>query len=196
MSTSVTITLPSAIHTALQTAAADSDELRFYMSSICFDFDKRRMVATNGHRLLVVPFDGIDGVIAPVPESMSGQVLVPLTPRKCPKEGTVIVSFDGDAIVATMQTKTDKVKESFALKPVDGKYPDVDKVIPDPAGKQAHRDEFAFNPLYLYDVPQALNENGYPCVRPIAYGDCLGAFRVAMHGSPSSIDYIVMPCRW
>jgi hypothetical protein len=91
---------------AMDQIAAKKD-IRFYLNGIMLDEANGRMAATDGHRLAVFYTD-LKGRIPVRPEGVSGDVIVN----------------------AKGEWATDDSRGTRFAKPIDGKFPDVDRVIP------------------------------------------------------------------
>jgi DNA polymerase-3 subunit beta len=102
---------------------ADAD-IRYYLTGMSLDFDKGRIAATDGHRLhvadsLIVQGDANKGKSCIVPR---GTVLLALAVLG--KGESVTLGCGGKHVAFTVGSTR------VVSKIIDGKFPDIDKVIP------------------------------------------------------------------
>lgn len=181
--------LDANLYNALRTAAGQSD-VRYYLNGILVDMHQRRYAATDGHRLLIIPME--DKIQNTPPEPAKGMYIVSHTSKKIPNGGRVTLRFTKDGKVEAQAQKS-----SFAdawtevLSIIDGKFPDIDRVVPD---KPIADDKtFGFNPNYVADVVTALG-----CRTPgvqLLPGEDNGAIHVNIQGYQDRLTYVVMPMR-
>lgn len=101
----------------------DKTNIRPYTTSLFVDFDKRRLVATNGHRLLMLEHvEGLEG---------TGNALI----QRENLEGLLkLATGKGERFELTITQDTlglGKVRLPYA--PLNYKFPDYEKVIPEDA---------------------------------------------------------------
>lgn len=97
---------------ALAMAMADRD-IRYYLNGLCVQ--PGRIIATNGHRMHW----------ATIEHDVPGEVIIPCELiAVLPKKGTVTLNFHERRIVSY---------SAWHMAAIDGKYPNIDRVIPKPS---------------------------------------------------------------
>ena len=171
-------TIKSEYWRVLHAAAADDSEVRFYLRG-CYidhdptDLDKWVAVATDGHRLVVVPVESAIGSLDNAP------IQIPFnTSKKAGELTNCPASFNGSVTIYVEQDKSAQVSftsaknasaRTFKIPETDvGKYPDWKRVCDvswiDSCGRGYPSDDqplMAFNPLYLADVFTAYVGSGH-----------------------------------
>lgn len=129
------------------TAFASTDQSRYVLNGVHFNAEKKRLEATNGAILITIPvveseeFPPVKGASEALPTSN----IIPTAPFKralanIPKRSSLPILenalLDSNAKITLTTTDLD-TEQSVTAKPVEGKFPDVDKVVPDTTGWQA-----------------------------------------------------------
>jgi DNA polymerase-3 subunit beta len=135
---------------AARTHAAEKD-IRYYLNGVCFDFRAGRIYATDGHRLFICNGYKADHDSVIVPADTIDAALKQFTGTygrgKAAGESPVRISaIDG---LITIETPTGFVSG----KALEGKFPDVSRVVPRDAGDLKLS---GFNARYLSDASDAL----------------------------------------
>lgn len=121
---------------------AGTNDIRYYLNGVFLDSKTGNMVATDGHRLIVIeaglksehdviiPIDLLDNVI-----------------KALGKTETVEIEYDPETKVITFRSRL----STWSAKAIEGRYPDYQAVIP---GDEV-RSPGVFNPDYLTDAAKA-----------------------------------------
>jgi DNA polymerase III beta subunit-like protein len=176
------------------TTYASTDETRPHIASVCFDVEKHRVAATDGHRLMVIDaasvgFEGHKGEFMVNTKRLQAALRGMGT-----KKERVRVSCDAKAI--TIESRG----ISSALETVNvAKFPAIDNVIPDPASMTPAA-SVCFNAAYLgalgalADIAESLKAR--PCKAELRLGDVLDPARVdAEFAGEGKAIVVVMPMR-
>lgn len=92
------------------------NNVRYYLNGLFVDFDKKEVVATDGHMLVVVKdVKGLEG---------SGNVIIPRDTVE------LVAKTKTKNPIQITNTKVSVDDFSFEFNPVEGKYPDYSTVIP------------------------------------------------------------------
>lgn len=125
---------------AVMIAAAKKD-VRYYLNGVMVR--NGELVATNGHMALMIKSDGIKS---------DGEYIIDNDTLKM-----IVTSHKGikrDNRVEVIDSMTTTGNSKISITPVDGKFPDVNRVIPqEPSGEIAH-----FNAEYLLACQKANEE--------------------------------------
>jgi DNA polymerase III sliding clamp (beta) subunit (PCNA family) len=118
---------------------AAKNDCRFYLNDPYFDAEGKRLIATNGHVLAIIPVEETDGdVSGPVSRDAIAAA------RKATKEiPAVSLTEEHEEVLLGPQFKRTQLTQQF---------PDVDRVIPD-VQEEPH---ICFNPEYLLNLWKAL----------------------------------------
>lgn len=153
--------------------AAPSKDIRYYLNGVLVQARKGRilLVATDGHRIHV----GLGGVT----EQPDFDVIVPIdavrvvTRAAGKKAETVRLSINSE----------DGVLNDLNFRPVDGRYPDWRRVIPDDVCDWKQAEGTCFNGTYLADVVSAAQY----------LGDKSGVVSVTTDGSRAFVRVAASP---
>ncbi len=182
------------------------NDVRFYLKGVKLDEAGDRIMATDGHRLVVINQAGVSGNIPARPDSVK-------------QSGDVIVAADG----------TWAVDPANQNRPIDGIFPDVDRVIPKesedrtravsfnaaefaakargiakagsyfnmklppPVAIQIDGEGAFFNPGYIVDMADMFRKLGYDTFNLSLQADGKGALLAT---SPDGkVQQVVMPLR-
>jgi len=168
---------------------APTDDVRHYLRGIHLDAKNCIATATDGHRLLQVPF-----VITENPMKIDNVILSLPTSKPRKSHLSVIVEVGRNPNMPeevtwtyTARARRKQVQQLSNL--VDGTYPNIDNVKPK---EFTGVNPFAFNPKYVSDVPAEL---GSSCVQLFPSSN-LGLVQVKL-GVPDEegVFYGIMPMR-
>lgn len=195
---SINLKLKGTFYNALRTVSAKND-VRYYLNGIMIDFEKKRWAATDGHRLLTVPMDmdiceweDFDTTYLPK-QLIVGTTRQKITGTDCELK---LDFFYGQwtILIGNIRGLTMLWQESVQV--IDGKFPDIDRVIPPWPDDPKTVPLVAYNPLYLHDIAFELKLKN-PSVRVIPPHDGLGALMVEFQGIPRpNLTYVLMGMRW
>ena len=193
-----TLTVSLSIIRAARTHAAEKD-LRYWLQGVYFDTKHGKLVATDGHRMLVASASGIQSSVAPF--IISNETL-----------DAVLSQYKGDygrgkrlGDVEITVTVSDEMTVSFNTpiglisgKPVDGTFPDYRRVIPKPENVMTEKPA-VFNQTYIHEAFDAilvarnktLKAASNYAVKVFGFGESCG---VVTDGS-GGVVVIVMPIR-
>ena len=164
---------------AVSLAAAKKD-VRYYLNGVMVR--NGEMAATNGHMALIIKSDGIKSDGEYIIDNDTLKMIV--TSHKGIKGDNRIEVIDG--VVTTGKSKVH-------ITPVDGHFPDVNRVIPqEPSGEIAH-----FNAEYLLACQKANGEfldHKYPWIKLQHNGQAGAKFESEDDGGNKLIG-VVMPVR-
>jgi len=150
--TNRTFEVPVTALTAALTHAA-KDDIRYYLNGVYLDAESGRIVATDGHRLLVIPCDAVrDGKLGVIlPRDAVDFVLT--TYRKMNKRDRVccaaVVVTAGPDFELTVRFATG---QSYGCKAIDGRFPDYGRIIP----RELDGTPGSYNPEYILAASDAL----------------------------------------
>ena len=138
---------------------APKNDSRTYLCGVCFDFTTRRAIVTNGHYLLALNCKAYsDNDALGDAQAVIGKDQLRKFAVGGKKTENIVVFYDGEAI--TLRRVLEGTRQRS--KPLEGRYPDYQQVIPEPNGKPAD-----FNLEYLAMLNKALWECCAPASRPI-----------------------------
>ena len=164
---------------AVSLAAAKND-VRYYLNGVMIR--NGEIAATNGHMVLMVKSESIKSDGEYIIDNATLKMF--LTDHKGIKGDTRIEVVDSVAITG---------KSKISITPVDGKFPDVNRVIPqEPSGEIAH-----FNAEYLLACQKANGEfldHKYPWIKLQHNGD-KGAKFESEDDAGNKLIGVVMPVR-
>jgi len=157
---------------------ASKNDVRYYLNGL--HIDSKHVTGTDGHRMARFThnqaIDGLDVII----------------PRFTIPAGTEYVSLDVDPekqeTTISIGFKTKPAIKSI-LSNIDGRYPDVDRVIPDTASKRETH-SFSFNPALITDVQKARGSIGCTVSNPDAENS---AYTVSL--ADEFLQLVIMPIR-
>ena len=164
---------------AVMMAAAKKD-VRYYLNGVMVR--NGELAATNGHMLLLIKSESIKSDGEYIIDNDTLKMIV--TSHKGTKGDTRIEVVDSVAITG---------KSKISITPVDGKFPDINRVIPqEPSGEIAH-----FNYEYLLACQKANGEfldHKYPWIKLQHNGD-KGAKFDSEDDAGNKLIGVVMPVR-
>jgi len=177
------VTMPVEQVRALLLCAAKKD-IRHYLNGVLFDLDNHRAVSTDGRLMLLVNITVID----PSP----GQVIVPRDAlenlvKGGKKTDTVMFTFDSKSVTAQ------RGSVQSTCEPIDGKFPDYEKVCPKECGGETTQ----FDPALLATVGKAVlmaSDAPADAIPAVAHNG-LSAAVVAANGYEHRTIGLIMPCR-
>lgn len=137
---------------AVRTHSADNDT-RYYLNGVCFMPAKKLVAATDGHRLFVAnALQDIDPACADfILDNASVDAI--LSAHKTTKKYNMAIEFtfsDGTVSVVTPIG-------TLQFKPIDGRFPDISRVIPDCASIPTTFEAGHYNWRYLHEADMALD---------------------------------------
>lgn len=112
-------------------------DVRYYLNGICFMPDGR-VAATDGHRAMIA---------SKHENKIKSNVIVSIS--KSPTKNYSYAVIDTMAKIVTYHNNFDVLVGAGICSEVDGKFPDIDRVIPKQA---APAEQIGFNAKYLADV--------------------------------------------
>lgn len=152
-------------------------DVRSYLNGVYVDFTNKCLVATDGHRLLQVPFrleapecfvpdPKLPDLIMRLPSSkpnLSDQEDIHITVSfVVPNDKGDEIEAQGEPIWSSVEwryiDKANRIR-NFLSTVVDGRYPDYVRVMPD-RKITAKATQFSFNPEYVAPVAKALKAAG------------------------------------
>lgn len=157
-------------------------DVRYYLNGICFMPDGR-VAATDGHRAMIA---------SKHENKIKSNVIVSIS--KSPTKNYSHAVIDTRAKIVTYHNNFDVLVGAGICSEVDGKFPDIDRVIPN---QTAPTEQIGFNAKYLADVEKLakLFNPKYESVRFELNGNINAA--VANISAPTGeiAKVIVMPMR-
>lgn len=141
-------------------AAIPKDDIRTYLCGLHVDFPNGRIVATDGHRLIVKKIEPqADGPAATIPRALIEQV----TRLKSP-DADVVISLWGETEqkpdatgelrdVIVLHAELCRGSGIYRAKDIENRYPDITRVIP----KRVSGELGQFNSQYLSECSDALS---------------------------------------
>lgn len=105
--------------------ASANQDIRYYLNGVCADFKNGRVAATDGHRLHIQ--NGLDT------KGMEGQVIIPtgalaFAMKAAGKDSIIQIEHDPVNLPEYARLTIDSTVIHCKL--IDGKFPDIDRVIP------------------------------------------------------------------
>jgi DNA polymerase III subunit beta len=138
----IEVTVPVSHLKALRIHSADKDT-RYYLNGIYFDIANGKLVATDGHRMMLVGITAKHGSFI-APNEFIDNIIKACKGRNAPE--SVEIRFECDKIECQVGDST------FRANAIDGKFPEYWRVIPESlSGKYSH-----INCEYVYDAAKAL----------------------------------------
>mgnify|MGYP002223804123 CR=1 FL=1 len=157
-------------------------DVRYYLNGICFMPDGR-VASTDGHRAFIGGNHE---------NKLEDNAIVKVS--KSPTKSYSYAAIDTRTKIVTYHDGTDAMVGAGICEQIDGKFPDIDRVIPK---EKSPAEEIGFNAKYLADVEKAakLFNPKFECVRFELNGNTNAA--VANLSSPEGFTakIIVMPMR-
>ena len=138
----IEVTVPVTHLKALRMHSPDSD-VRYCLNGIFFDLDNGKLVATDGHRMMLVGTDVAHGSFI-APNEFIDNIIKACKGRYAPE--SVEIRFECDKMECQVGDST------FRANTIDGKFPDYQRVIPTSlSGEVCH-----INYEYVHDAAKAL----------------------------------------
>jgi len=190
--------IPRNFYNALRVVSAKND-VRPYLNGILLDFKKRRWVATDGHRALIIPMNTEVCAWQLAAKDMPESLIITTTRQKISGDKCEIYlekhNEKWTIVVCNMRNANLLWQEIVKL--VEGKFPDIDRVTPKWPKHDPESIPFAaYNPQYVADVAKELENVKAARVMPIG-DEASNSALVEFSGiSRSELTYIVMPIRW
>jgi DNA polymerase III sliding clamp (beta) subunit (PCNA family) len=191
MRNQITITLPWS-NLAAVIASGAVDDVRYYLNGFAVVEDPKThklvVTATNGHRLTLARTEA--GAGSPWPENGVIFEYPEVRPKGKDAKGDVTLTIDLDELKASTIWWPGR-SVPLPLVRIDGKYPDLWRVIPEKNRKGEATAQIAFNPALIAPIQKALGSSG---CRFRMDGD-LSAILIDWLDSPE-VSTVLMPMRW
>nr|DAP27989.1 MAG TPA: DNA polymerase III, beta subunit [Caudoviricetes sp.] len=157
-------------------------DVRYYLNGICFMPDGR-VAATDGHRAIIA---------SKHENKIKSNVIVSVS--KSPTKNYSYAVIDTRAKIVTYHNNFDVLVGAGICSEVDGKFPDIDRVIPK---QTAPAEQIGFNAKYLADVEKLakLFNPKYESVRFELSGNINAAVANISAPTGETAKVIVMPMR-
>lgn len=157
-------------------------DARYYLNGICFMTDGR-VAATDGHRAMIA---------SKHENKIKSNVIVSIS--KSPTKNYPYAVIDTRAKIVTYHNNFDVLVGAGICSEVDGKFPDIDRVIPK---HTAPAEQIGFNAKYLADVEKLakLFSPKYESVRFELNGNINAAVANISAPTGETAKVIVMPMR-
>lgn len=157
-------------------------DARYYLNGICFMPDGR-VAATDGHRAMIA---------SKHENKIKSNVIVSIS--KSPTKNYSYAVIDTRAKIVTYHNNFDVLVGAGICSEVDGKFPDIDRVIPK---QTAATEQIGFNAKYLADVEKLakLFNPKYESVRFELNGNINAAVANISAPTGETAKVIVMPMR-
>ena len=189
----ITFNIPLSTLRAARTHAAEKDT-RYYLCGVYLDFKNSRVVATDGHRMIVCDGPYLDAPSIIIPNALIDSALKCYTGNF--GRGKSLGSIDVQCVLdGTMITISTPNNGSVSGQLIDGKFPDYARVLPTVLveEKGGH-----INHVYVYEACEAILT-----YRNKSKGKSEGGLKVYMRGdSPAlvtdnvaGIVVVVMPMK-
>lgn len=161
---------------------ASRDECRPHLLHTHLDVEKKRLCATDGHRLVILPVVVEDGDVS---GAVSTEAIK--AARKGPEArgggGEIVIGANGKLAIAGGPSYPRPSE-------VDCKFPPVDRVVPD---AKNHTVTIGLNAKYLWELAQALGTvEIHIAINP---DEELSPIRVTKNGNESDGIGVLMPCK-
>ena len=157
-------------------------DVRYYLNGICFMPDGR-VAATDGHRAMIA---------SKHENKIKSNVIISIS--KSPTKNYSYAVIDTKAKIVTYHNNFDVLVGAGICSEVDGKFPDIDRVIPT---QTAPAEQIGFNAKYLADVEKLakLFNPKYESVRFELNGNINAAVANISAPTGETAKVIVMPMR-
>lgn len=174
--TSFTHVIPVSTLRAAITHAATRDKSRPYLESVFLDTSRQNIVATDGHRMLIVRAltDGGPSVI--IPRLAIEQMLKALPSRPIVTDVNIVADVDGDGDGSSepvVSWRFEFCNTRVAFEPINCTYPDYSRVLPrlpvEPVETTEPASQPALNPAYVLAADNALRI--LEGMKPVKIGD-------------------------
>ncbi len=170
-------------------AASGKKDVLYYLNGVCVDVTKNRAMATDGHRCLITPLMEVEGGEDYPNELIFSQ------PNKAPaaSDTHVTIEYKGGSGQPIMLKyfKRAGISCTQVIEIIDGKYPEVDRVMPEKGKMGDPLDCSHFNPMLIVDVQKALGARGITLTQPNGVDS---AYRVEFY-KMKGLDFCIMPMR-
>lgn len=140
------------------TICASKNDVRFYLNGVAID--KGHVVSTDGSRAFACKIDELDENLSLIIPTEAIKAFIKKVPSKN-RKGHCVISLDLKAKQGKISNFPLQVHELFI--PIDGKYPDWQRIFPRSAPSEYQGHYPTFNWAYLADfqkVHKALGGNG------------------------------------
>lgn len=121
---------------------AAANDIRYYINGVFLDSKSGNMVATDGHRLIVIEAGWNSEHDVIIPNELIDNVIKALR-----KTEMVEIEYDPETKVITFRT----LYSTWSAKAIEGRYPDFQAIIP----RDEVRSPGVFDPEYLMDAAKA-----------------------------------------
>ena len=157
------------------------EDIRYYLNSVCF-MPGGKLAATDGHRLFMGQHDN----------GLTENAIVSI--EKAPHKRYSYAVCDTDSGIVEFFNDSDTRVGVALCKLIDGRYPDVERVIPK---EQLAVDRIGFNAGYLADVEKCakLFNPKWPGVTFELHGNTNAAVATVKSPTGETAKIIVMPMR-
>lgn len=157
-------------------------DVRYYLNGICFMPDGR-VAATDGHRAMIA---------SKHENKIKSNVIVSIS--KSPTKNYSYAVIDTRAKIVTYHNNFDVLVGAGICSEVDGKFPDIDRIIPN---QTAPAEQIGFNAKYLSDVERLakLFNPKFDAVRFELNGNTSAAVANISAPTGETAKVIVMPMR-
>lgn len=157
-------------------------DVRYYLNGVCFMPDGR-VAATDGHRAMIA---------SKHENKIKSNVIVSVS--KSPTKNYSYAVIDTRAKIVTYHDEHEMMVGAGICSEIDGKYPDIDRVIPK---KTAPAEQIGFNAKYLADVEKLAKmfNPKYESVRFELNGNTSAAVANISAPTGETAKVIVMPMR-
>ena len=177
----IEVTVPVTHLKALRMHSANSD-VRYYLNGIYFDIANGKLVATDGHRMMLVGTTAKHGSFV-APNKFIDEIIKACKGRNAPE--SVEIRFECDKMECQVGDST------FRANAIDGEFPDYVRVIPESlSGEHSY-----INYEYVYDAAKALAliDGAKKQYAPTLVYNGTGA--AIAHGASDTALVVLMPLR-
>lgn len=195
----IELEISSNFYNALRVVSAKND-VRSYLNGILIDFKKKRWIATDGHRMLIIPMNMDVNWWKDFPkEHLPDELIVETTRRKI--SGSVcnlhLEWRDNKWTITVCNMRDSALLWQEIVQIIDGKFPNVDRVKPEWPKEDPEMIPFAaYNPEYIADVSKELGIR-VPMARVMPIDEAGSSALVEFGSIPrEDLMYVLMPMRW
>lgn len=175
-------------------AIVNPNERRAYLSGVYIDGRKDQLIASDGHRALLVPVDVENSLISDVHFKDGMIFAIPRKPAKTDMKVTIETGRNPERyeeIVWSYYDKHGRIREQLISQLISGKFPDIRKTLSDKFTPMS-RPGVGLNPVYLFDV---FRELGFNAGAHLKFGGSTDVIKVDFKRD-SRIEYYIMPMRY
>lgn len=188
------VILPAKVLAAAQLCQAKND-VRYYLNGIYID--SKRIAATNGHYLFFNDYSDFISGVHPVTvkaEKITEPMIISIDSTVPKAAHTAHLSIIEDmGIIEYRKAGGALLKKAF-FDVIDGKYPDIDKVIP--YGEPVPLEKITLNQNYLALSGKVFSVfNRYAHATFNFYGEGVGVFCTQKHPEYGNLSMIIMPAK-